>query len=146
MGPAKIKQFGTDILNVVKAYVDKNGLQEIQMFLPDLEEAHKPPKTDTKTLTYELYQAGKSIEEIAAERGFAPTTIEGHLAHFVGTGHLEVLDFVEERKMQTIVAQFQQSETGFLGEVKAALGDDFSYLEIRMVQKHLERLAAKMGL
>jgi hypothetical protein len=30
--------------------------------------------------------------------------------------------------------------------VKAALGDDFSYLEIRMVQKHLERLAAKMGL
>ncbi len=146
MGPAKIKQFGTDILNVVNAYVDKNGLQEIQLFLPDLEEVPKPPKTDTKTLSYDLYKAGKTIEEIAAERGFAPTTIEGHLAHFVGTGHLDVLDFVEESKMQTIAAQFQQSETGLLGEVKAALGDDFSYLEIRMVQKHLERLAAKMGL
>ena len=39
-----------------------------------------------------------------------------------------------------IIECFQASETGFLNEAKAALGDDFSYTEIRMVQKFFERL------
>lgn len=139
IGAAKIKQFGNSILNVITQYVDKNGLQEMQLFVQELEEVPKLPKTDSKTLSYDLYKAGKTIKEIAAERGFADTTIEGHLAHFVGTGHLDILNFVEEAKVLAIVGYFQQNESGMLGEAKAALGDDFSYLEIRMVQKYLER-------
>lgn len=143
IGAAKIKQFGNSILNVITQYVEKNGLQEMQLFVPELEELPKLPKTDSKTLSYDLYKAGKTIKEIAAERGFAATTIEGHLAHFVGTGHLDILDFVEEAKVNPIVNYFQESGSNLLGEVKAGLGDNFSYLEIRMVQKYMERMLAE---
>lgn len=143
IGAAKIKQFGNSILNVITQYVEKNGLQEMQLFVPELEEVPKLPKTDSKTLSYDLYKAGKTIKEIAAERGFAATTIEGHLAHFVGTGHLDILDFVEEAKVNPIVNYFQESGSNLLGEVKAGLGDNFSYLEIRMVQKYMERMLAE---
>lgn len=34
-------------------------------------------------LSFELLKSGKTIDEIAAERGFVRATIEGHLAHFV---------------------------------------------------------------
>jgi hypothetical protein len=140
IGAAKIKQFGAAMLKLVQQYVDRNNLQDLQLFIPDAAEEAKIPKTDSKTITFELYQAGKSIEEIAAERGFAPTTIEGHLAHFVGTGHLKVEDFVEEDKLEVILQHFYDSETGLLGEIKAELGDEYSYGEIKMVQKHLERI------
>jgi len=139
-GQARIKQFGTELLSIIKQYVEVNELQEMQLFLPDIEVPIKPPKPDTKLLSFELYKAGKTVAEIALERSLAPTTIEGHLAHYVGTGELDVLDFVEQTKIQPIIECFQASETGFLNEVKATLGDDFSYTEIRMVQKFFERL------
>lgn len=143
IGAAKIKQFGNSLLNVITQYVEKNGLQGMQLFVPELEEVPKLPKTDSKVVSYELYKAGKSIEEIAAERGFATTTIEGHLSHFIGTGELDIKDLVEEVKIQAIAEYLQQHESALLGEAKAALGDDYSYGELRMVQKYLERTLAE---
>ena len=41
---------------------------------------------DSKAISLDLFVNGKSIEEIAADRGFANSTIEIHLAYFVGSG------------------------------------------------------------
>ena len=63
----------------------------------------KEPKPDTKETSFELYKTGKSTFEIANERGFALTTIEGHLAHYVSLGMIPVSQFVSKEKFDIII-------------------------------------------
>jgi hypothetical protein len=80
-----------------------------------------------------LFKEGKSITEIAIERGYAITTIEGHLSGFVRTGELEVTALISQPKLDKIMAALQQfsKEQGFK-PLKEALGAEFSYGEIRV--------------
>ncbi len=91
----------------------------------------KKEKIDTKKVTYDLYKAGKSTTEIAKERGFATTTIEGHLAHYVGLGLIDIKEFVDEQKMKIIMDAIKKLDTNLLSEIKHHLGEDFSYPEIK---------------
>jgi energy-coupling factor transporter ATP-binding protein EcfA2 len=95
------------------------------------EKKEKKEKIDTKKVTFDLYKAGKSIAEIAKERAFATTTIEGHLAHYVGLGLININEFVNEEKRKTIVDAIKKLDTNLLGEIKHHLGEDFSYPEIK---------------
>ena len=91
----------------------------------------KEKKIDTKKVTFDLYKTGKSIAEIAKERGFATTTIEGHLAHYVGLGLININEFVNEEKRKTIIDAIKKLDTNLLSEIKHHLGEDFSYPEIK---------------
>jgi len=91
----------------------------------------KKEKPDTKKISYELYKQNKTVEEIAKERGMAETTIEGHLAHYVSLGLLDVSLFVEKEKMDTIILAAKQLETTLFSPIKQALSDEYSYSEIK---------------
>lgn len=91
----------------------------------------KKEKIDTKKVTFDLYKEGKTIKEIATERSFATTTIEGHLAHYVGLGLIDVKEFVEVEKMKIIIDALNKLDTNLLSEIKHHLGEDFSYPEIK---------------
>ncbi|MDP3435283.1 MAG: helix-turn-helix domain-containing protein, partial [Bacteroidota bacterium] len=93
---------------------------------------------DTKQISYELYKSGKSIPEIASERNFAASTIEGHLAHYVGLGELEISRFVESAKVKVISAYVEKNRTTQINEIRSAIGESYSYSEIRFVIKYLE--------
>ena len=82
--------------------------------------------------------------EIAEARGMAPTTIEAHLAHFVAKGELDVSLFLPEGKLKKIKEYFKKAETNNLGPAKAALGDDFSYGDLRFGLNHLFYLLKKI--
>lgn len=79
------------------------------------------------------------MEEIAKERGFALTTIEGHVAHFIKDGEYKASDFVDQEKYDEIVDYFESTGDKSLGVAKDVLGDDFSYGEIKMVLAELEK-------
>jgi hypothetical protein len=49
-------------------------------------EAPKPVVNSTAQVTLELWRAGRSIDEIATERGLATSTIENHLAQAIANG------------------------------------------------------------
>jgi len=74
----------------------------------------------------------------------APTTIEAHLAHFVAKGELDVSLFLPEGKLKKIKEYFKKAETNNLGPAKAALGDDFSYGDLRFGLNHLFYLLKKI--
>jgi len=80
-----------------------------------------------------LYRSGKNITEIAAERGLATTTIEGHLSHFVQTGEIDILEFVNEEKIPVIKDAVDSYGSERLSPLKEILGDDYSYGEIKAV-------------
>ena len=103
----------------------------------------KAAKPDTKDLSFALYKEGKTIFEIAEARGFAITTIEGHLAHYVSLGMIPVSQFVAKEKFDVIIEASKKIESeNKLTPLKLELGDDYSYSEIRFAlatQKHLNK-------
>lgn len=97
----------------------------------------KKEKKDTKLQSFELFQEGKSIPEIAEIRGFATSTIEGHIAHYAAAGEVDLNRVVPEETQALITDYFQKNGFTKLSETKEALGDAVSYFQLRMVQNHL---------
>ncbi|MBA4409814.1 MAG: helix-turn-helix domain-containing protein [Bacteroidota bacterium] len=134
MGGTRLQQFGKEIIEQVIAYRKGKGMD-----LPvGAEKEAEKAGMDTKQISYELFKNGRSISEIAVERNFAASTIEGHLAHFVGLGELEISRFVEPARIKTIVAYIEKSRTKQINEIRSAIGENYSYSEIRFVIKYLE--------
>jgi uncharacterized protein YpbB len=80
-----------------------------------------------------MFKEGNSIEEIAASRNLASSTIEGHLAEYVKRGLLEVESVIDKNKVK-IIREFMLENPDLKGTaLKEALGDEYSYSEIRMV-------------
>lgn len=82
-------------------------LDDLEEYLKDLKQVHlmekplfdekndekissKVVKVPTQNITLQLFEEGKSIGEIAKERGVLVQTIFGHLAKFVENGSLEI--------------------------------------------------------
>ncbi|RYZ00406.1 MAG: helicase [Chitinophagaceae bacterium] len=102
-------------------------------------EAAKKPKTEkgaSLQVTLELFESGKSIEEIATVRNLAISTVESHLAQFVREGRLQINDVVAPSKVEHILKVMDEVGTESLGAIKGRLGDEYSFGEIRAVLNH----------
>lgn len=99
----------------------------------------QPAKGETKRISLQLFKDGKSIEEIAADRGLVPGTIEGHLAHFITTGELALNELVSEEKSKAISSLIEKAEEELsTSGLKAMLSEEFTYGEIKAVQNYLK--------
>jgi len=137
IGPGRSKQFGAELLDIIQKYCAAKGLENTQLTLP--EPPPPAPKTDTKLLSFELFKAGKSIAEIAEERGLVISTIENHLAHYVGLGEINIFELVDRDKVDTIAEFFLNQRTRSTKEAKEFLGEDYSYGELRIVLTHIDK-------
>lgn len=138
IGPQKLKQFGEELLNIIIQYRQANNITTtVSADSFKIEEKVKSPKIDTKKVSFDLFKSGKSVEEIAQERTLTPNTIEGHLAHYIASGDIQIGELMDQQKAQQITGKFHQLKTTSMTPVKEALGDDFSYGEIRLVMAHL---------
>ena len=97
----------------------------------------KPPKGSSQRLSLEMFLAGHSVAEIAANRKMAYSTISGHLSGFILTGHLAVDKLVEVPKLQVILQAVRAVDSRQASQVKAVLGDEYTYPEIQAVLAHL---------
>ena len=109
-----------------------------------LEEKYKPIKGESQRISLELFREGKTVEEIASERGLVSGTIEGHLAGFVTSGELSVEELIPEEKLIAIKKVMESSPPeASASEIKAMLGEEFSYGDIKAVRNHLQWLSSK---
>lgn len=79
---------------------------------------------------------GMTIAEIAQARGLTVGTIMGHLEKLASHGsrlNLEHLDFPSDR-LEEIKAAFARSGGQALSSVRALLGENFSYEELRLAR------------
>jgi len=93
--------------------------------------AGKKQKGDTLTITLDLHKRGLSIEEIAAERKLARSTIESHLADCIADGKCEPEEFVEAVRLANIRLAAKELGTTQLTPLREHLGDSYSYSELR---------------
>lgn len=137
LGDVKIKQFGPDLLEIIQTYCQEFNLEGnvISVKAPD-----KAPKIESKFQSFELFKAGKTIQEIAQERGFTSGTIEGHLGAFIGQGELDIYQLMEREKVQEIESFLREHKVQASGEAKLHFGEKYSFGEIRWVMQYLNSL------
>jgi hypothetical protein len=108
---------------------------------PKAEGEPKPPriKGETYLKTYVLVKDGKTLEEVAKERGLSLGTIEGHAARGIGEGILEIDALLPAADRDTIAGWMSENPDRNSGEIRAHFGDTYSYGQLRMVQAWLKR-------
>lgn len=134
LGKIRVKQYGTDLLEIINSYCKEHGIDREVLDLPIKE---KKIKIDTKKVSFDLFKQGRTITEIARERAFTTGTIEGHLATYIQSGEISVFEIVPKIKVAKIMAYLIQNPESSTLDTKIALGDEVSYGEIRAVLNHL---------
>lgn len=139
VGDLKYEKYGREFLAELNRYCLSHGLSSRIHLKRRTRSRSAEKRNKTKVSTYqtsfEMFRSGKSVSEIAAERGLGVSTIEGHLARFVESGEIHLDELVPVEKIAAIRKAIQESDNpeGWLSPIKEILGDDYTYGEIRAV-------------
>ncbi|MBB4806336.1 ATP-dependent exoDNAse (exonuclease V) alpha subunit [Chryseobacterium defluvii] len=96
----------------------------------------KIAKVPSQVLTFQLFEQGKTIAEIALERGLVKETVIGHLAKFAEQGLLDISRVITADKIKVFEEEFDKKQYQTLTEWKSALPNDFEFNEIRILLNH----------
>ncbi|WP_340152973.1 helix-turn-helix domain-containing protein [uncultured Marivirga sp.] len=99
----------------------------------------KKDKTPTAEVSFSLFKEGLSIDEIAAKRDFVHGTILGHLAQYIESGDIDATDLMDATKLDQICQVMALDEVKGSADVKARLGDEFTYNEIKIAWGHFKK-------
>ena len=123
-GENAIKQKETIALNLPKSL----GATEIRRAKEKLEAG------GTVEYTAKLFTEGLKPEQIARERGFAVTTIYGHLAQLIAADKLKVEQIVPDDVREKIEKAIEKvGSTQYLSPIKAMLPDEIDFNIIKCV-------------
>jgi hypothetical protein len=137
-GDAKTEKYGQQFLDIILEYCGEKGLASlIQEKNPKkerkAESGEKKKKIDTKAESFKLYKEGKKLDEIAKERSLTQQTIEGHLAHYVSIGEINIEELISKEKISLIEPHTKEFEGGRITTIKEKVGNKVSFGEIRLV-------------
>jgi ATP-dependent DNA helicase RecQ len=93
------------------------------------------PTKLTQLETLDLFNKGKSLEEIAVSRELTINTVVDHLCFLAEKGLIKNLDrLVDEKKQRRIIKAIEDVGPEKLTPIKEALGDDVSWEDIKLVR------------
>lgn len=135
-GVFKIEKYGQPFLEMIQDFCNEKGLDtRIELKQPKRERKSRAPRereTDTKKISFDLFQEGDTIETIAEKRMLSPNTIETHLAYYVSNGQLQVDVLVPKDKQELIYQSIQKYGKNNLRQLKESLPEEISYGEIKL--------------
>lgn len=132
---------GTDIASLLDMIAeDKKKFFASQTKEEEKEASAKKDVGASKVITFDMYKEGKTVEEIATARSMAISTIEGHLTQFVGTGELEVTEFVTPSELSLVLKKIKELD-GLSGSIlKENLPPEITYTKLRAVLAYHHRV------
>ena len=127
MGKTRVSKYGEEILEAIEVYCKDNGINR-------LNEQKKEDKKPTKQISFELFKAGLSIKEISKERSLTAGTIENHLANYISSGDIDVLELIPLKRYKNIRNQVEEAgEVKGLTALKEKVDGSVTYMELKMV-------------
>jgi len=137
-GDAKTEKYGQQFLNIILEYCGEKNLSSLiheknPKKEKKIENGEKKKKIDTKAESFRLYKEGKRVDEIAKERSLTQQTIEGHLAHYISIGEINIEELVSTEKISLIKSHTKEFEGGRITTIKEKVGNKISFGEIRLV-------------
>ncbi len=137
-GKAKIESYGQQFLDIIVDYSNRNNLSSLVDERPGKGKRKSENKKscagkpDTKSLSFELYKAGKPVAEIASERKLTLQTIEGHLAYYIRQGEINIGELVSREKLVIIEPAIKDFNGGSITAIKEKVGSSIGFGEIRL--------------
>jgi nucleoside-triphosphatase THEP1 len=132
MGKTRVSKYGVEILEVIETYCKENGINKFN-------EQEKAAKKPTKQISFELFKSGLSIKEIAKERSLTDATIENHLANYITSGDIDVLELMDLQRYRKIRNEIEAvGEVKGLTALKEKVNANFTYMELKMVLMSME--------
>ena len=131
MGKIRVKKYGDEILELIEIYCKENGINTFN-------EQKKEDKKSTKQISFELFKKGLSVKEIAKERSLTAGTIESHLASYIPSGEIDVLELIPLKKYQKMIKEIEAVEYKNLTHLKENVDKSYSFMELRMVLMSIE--------
>ena len=140
MGKTRVEKYGKAILEVIKTYCDENDIDSVSENIVFEEEKPKKEKVEnSKKLSLDMFKSGKAIEDIAKERGFVEGTIFGHLTSFIDSGEIKTSDLMPIEHYGVLKEIIPNTTFENLTDLKNQLDDKYSYEELRLVIKDLNK-------
>jgi len=144
VGEHKLEKYGGTFLAEIADFCENNGVSQKERAEKLIKRSPQVPKNLTAnpdalsravTETLELYKQHMSIEEIARVRNLTQSAIAEHMETLVQAKRIESIDhMVDLDKQRTIENAINDVGSKFLSRIKAKLGDDYSYGEIKLVR------------
>jgi hypothetical protein len=136
IGKARLRRYCREISEMIQKYCAEQQRSKNPTATPV---RPQPRTSETKLLSFELFQAGKSLDEIATERRLARSTIEGHLSHFIGIGDLDIYSVLDRETVADIQEFLLAKPEAAAAEAKSHFGEKYSYGELKMVIRHVQK-------
>ncbi|MDO9154147.1 MAG: AAA family ATPase [Paludibacter sp.] len=144
-GPAKVEKYGSQFLKIIRQYCEEYKLttQMEDKKVTQKERKEKKPKGDSHRQTLELFKTGKTIDQIAVERGLAVSTICSHLYSFVNVGLLDINKFISAEKREMAIKLMDKNEES--GSAHQMLGSILNNIEINFFLAWMRSRKSKSG-
>ena len=142
VGAVKLEQLGDTFLPIIRNHAHMHNLTERNIPSQRRDKSRNVRRnSSTYDLTKQLVQQGLSLAEVAKQRGLTKGTITSHIERLIHAG--EDLDLrplmPPSERFEKIKTTFYNSDGTALSLVKAHLGDDYAYDEIRIVRVFLHQ-------
>ncbi|MDF2677137.1 MAG: ATP-dependent helicase RecQ, partial [Bacillota bacterium] len=147
VGEFKAERYASKFIEVVQNYIEKNNIdlknikivsettnneEEQEKKEININNEKNQEKEDTRTVTYKMYEEGKTINEIAEKRNLSTLTIENHLMYCAKLGfQIKYSDFVNDENEELIIEAYKKIGGDKLKPIKEALPDNITYTEIK---------------
>ena len=146
VGEKKFDNYGDAFIKAIEEFMLENNIaqEEVverskQMFIEEeVEVKHKDePKVSGKdryVLTYEAYEEGLSLEEIAKKRGLTYSTIVNHFQRLVSDDYkIDLKKFIDKTKEEEIVKAIEEVGKEGLKPIKELVSANITYPDIQLV-------------
>ena len=135
VGPTKYKLYGAAFFEVIGSQ-NPDGFETSDA----LESSTGTTLGSSMKETHTLYCKGLTVKEIATSRRITEETVMVHLERAISAGeNVDLRDFMSELREQEIRTALAQHGHEALKPVRSALGDRYSYGEIRLVRAMLQK-------
>jgi ATP-dependent DNA helicase RecQ len=144
VGEKKLEAFGARFLAAIAAHCAQAELTlDADDPAPSAAAASAPAPQQVRARAADLFRGGRSIADVAAEIGRAPSTVVQYLVDHIRAEQLtDVSAWVGDEQRARIEAALAGSEDGRLKPVFEALGGTVAYDQIRIVAAAMEARGA----
>ncbi len=93
-------------------------------------------KKPSHLITFDLFEEGMSVQDIATNRGMATSTILAHLSKMAAVGVLDLHRLFAAEKIESFLKVYEKQNFESLTQWKSALPQFFEFDEIRVLLAH----------
>lgn len=141
VGKQKVRAYGEEIISLVQASVDQYGYQRSSLLDEIVTNASASAKKTSKkkrmvgetfAITLNLFRQGKTVKEIAEERGLVESTIESHLLYCVEHDELDAEEVCPPERLKEVRSFVRNHPDMGVGDLRKECGEQYSWAEIRL--------------